>query len=512
MKSNKIKTIFIIILKITMFIFLLGLQLFLIYVCFAIFNKYIVWLVGGFAILTLIIIIYIINDNSNPMYKIAWLIPILVFPILGSVLYLYTNNEIMIKGIINKQRKVLKGSVSYAVLDNDVMGELDRDNRYIGSLCTYIYKYGTCPTYKNTECMYLEIGEVYFEEVKKELLKAKKFIFMEFFIIADNSMWCEILEILKDKVKQGVEVKVMTDGIGSLFTLPYGYEDVIRSYGIDIKIYAPLKPLLSGYHNYRDHRKIIVIDNEVSFTGGINIADEYINKKIKHGHWKDTGIKLTGEATFNFTLMFLQTWNLMSSKPTMYSKYLGSKREVKCNSFVTPYGDNPFDNENISEQVYLDIINYSCDYLYITTPYLVIDYTITEALKHASKRGVDVKIIVPHIPDKKFVYYLAVSYYKELTDAGVKIYEYTPGFIHAKMFVSDDIKAVVGTINLDYRSLYLHFECGVLLYKDKSIKSIRDDFIRTLDKSMEITKEKYKKIPLYKKIFGKIYRFIAPLS
>ena len=306
-------------------------------------------------------------------------------------------------------------------------------------------------------------------------------------------MWEKILEILERKVQAGVEVRVMYDGTCAMFDLPYRYPEELKAKGMQCKMFAPIRPILSTHYNNRDHRKILVIDGKVGFTGGVNIGDEYINRVEKHGHWKDTAVMLKGDAVQGLTMMFLQMWNVTEKEPE-YGKYLQkAEKGSQAKGFVLPYGDSPFDDEPVGETVYMDILNRAKKYVHIMTPYLIIDQSMITALTFAAKRGVDVKLILPHIPDKKFAFALAKSHYKELLKAGVRIYEYTPGFVHAKIFTSDDEKAVVGTINLDYRSLYLHFECAAFLYQVEEIAEIEKDFQRTLEKCQEVTLENRKK-------------------
>ena len=313
----------------------------------------------------------------------------------------------------------------------------------------------------------------------KELKAAKHFIFMEFFIIDRGYMWDEILKVLEEKVKEGVEVRVMYDGMCCLMLLPFHYPRQLERKGIRCKMFSPIIPVLSTHQNYRDHRKIAVIDGRCAFTGGVNLADEYINCKVRFGHWKDTALMVRGDAVKGFTMMFLQMWDVTEKKEEDYRKYLSAPAGEAAagrmeKGYVIPYGDSPFDKEQIGEQVYLDILSQAKEYVHIMTPYLILDDGMKDALCYAAKRGVEVIIIMPHIPDKKYAYLLARTYYPELLKAGVRIFEYEPGFVHAKVFASDDEKATVGTINLDFRSLYLHFECGTFLYRNPVIEKIED--------------------------------------
>ena len=352
--------------------------------------------------------------------------------------------------------------------------------------------------------------------MKKELEKAKRFIFMEYFIVERGEMWDSILEILERKVQDGVEVRFMYDGMCCLVLLPYSYPRELRTKGLKAKMFAPIRPALSTYQNNRDHRKILVIDGHTAFTGGINLADEYINRKVRFGHWKDTGIMVKGDAVTSFTMMFLQMWNITEKEPEDYGRYLRDPEffyppELSMEGFVIPYGDSPLDQETVGELVYLDIINTARNYVHIMTPYLILNYELVQALQFAAKRGVETIIIMPHIPDKEYAFLLAKAHYEELIRAGVQIYEYTPGFVHAKVFTSDDEKAVVGTINMDYRSLYLHFECAAYIYRNEVIKDVERDFKETLAKSQVITLEECRHYPWYKKFAGRVLRLFAPL-
>ena len=396
------------------------------------------------------------------------------------------------------------------------MEQLARISRSNANLAAYIENSGSYPVYGNTNVRYYPLGEEMFEDMKKELEKAKRFIFMEYFIVERGEMWDSILEILERKVSEGVEVRFMYDGMCCLVLLPYSYPKELRAKGLKAKMFAPIRPALSTYQNNRDHRKILVIDGHTAFTGGINLADEYINRKVRFGHWKDTGIMLKGDAVTSFTMMFLQMWNITEREPEDYGRYLRDPEffyppELSMEGFVIPYGDSPLDQETVGELVYLDIINTARSYVHIMTPYLILNYELVQALQFAAKRGVETIIIMPHIPDKVYAFLLAKAHYEELIKAGVQIYEYTPGFVHAKVFTSDDEKAVVGTINMDYRSLYLHFECAAYIYRNEVIQDVERDFRETLAQSQVITLEECRRYPWYKKLAGRALRLFAPL-
>ena len=475
-------------------------------------DNYFVYFYAGSVLLSLLITLGIINSKSNPAYKIAWLIPILLFPVFGGLVYLLFGSDRTGRYL----RKKLQGIGTE--MDN-VIGEAYRrsgaeqlppdaanQSRYI-SHCAY------CPPYQNTTTEYLPLGEVKFERMVEELKKAKHYIFLEYFIIQEGKMWNTILGILRQKAAEGVDVRVIYDDMGCIMILPTGYDKTLEQMGIKCRIFNPFVPILSSRFNTRDHRKICVIDGNVGFTGGINLADEYINAYEKHGHWKDTSILLKGEAVFNLTVMFLSMWDYLdgTTGKTDYSRYYPTVWDENAKGYVQPFADNPLDDEAVGETVYLNLINKAKRYVYITTPYLILSSEMLTALTSAAKCGVDVRIITPHVPDKWYVHAVSRSHYQPLIEAGVKIYEYTPGFIHAKTFVVDDDYAVVGTINLDYRSLYLHFECAVWMYQTPSVAQVRDDFFKTQQISQEITLEECRSLSFPRRLGCSVLRVFAPL-
>ena len=472
-------------------------------------------LLGGF------LCIYIMNKKDNPSFKLAWMIPVLVFPIFGALLYLYVELEISGRLIAKRAGEIERQSRRYLAFDEAVFEKLENEDRRTANLARYMEKRGGFPIRGNTKATYFPSGQDKFKQLKEELEKAKRFIFMEYFIVEEGVMWDGLLEILERKAKEGVEVRFMYDGMCSLVLLPYHYPKKLEAKGIQCKMFAPIKPLLSTYQNNRDHRKIVVIDGHTAFTGGINLADEHINEKKRFGYWKDVAVMLKGEAVQNFTIMFLQMWNIWEKKPVPYEPYLYqpclegkesfSGEKEQTDGYVLAYGDSPLDHEPVGKKVYLDILYEAKTYVHIMTPYLILDDETISALTYGAKRGVEVIIVMPHIPDKKYAFVLAHTYYEELLEAGVKIYEFTPGFVHAKVFTSDDEKAVVGTINLDFRSLYHHFECAAFLYKNRAVEDIEQDFQDTLAKCQEITIETCRKFPLYQKIAGRALRLIAPM-
>jgi len=398
--------------------------------------------------------------------------------------------------------------------DDVVKNELRYESLTAYNQAMYITKYSLSPICKNTETEYFKIGEEYYERLIKELKKAKRYIFMEFFIVSSGKMWDSILEILKEKVKEGVEVRFMYDDLGCIMLLPNHYYKTLESYGIKACTFNRFIPILRSKFNNRDHRKIVIIDGYIAFTGGINLADEYINEISRFGHWKDNGIMLKGEAVWNMTIMFMSMWDFVRGSKYSYRNYRPLPSEfdnIRSDGFVIPYCDNPWDHEATGETIYLNLINRANKYVYITTPYLIIDNEMMTSLCVAAKSGIDVRIITPSVPDKKMINEVTKAYYDELIKNGVKIYEYLPGFIHAKTFIVDDEYATVGTVNLDYRSLYLHFENGVWLYGVSTIKDIKKDFLETLEKSNEVHLNQKKKESRLQKLKRQILMAFAPL-
>jgi cardiolipin synthase len=398
--------------------------------------------------------------------------------------------------------------------EQDILKEIKNQDIYAFQQAHYIEQYSTFPVYKNTQTQYLSSGEAFFEKLQEEMERAEHYIFMEYFIVQEGMMWNTLLDIMRRKAKQGVDVRMMYDDAGTIQTLPYKYKEKLEVMGIKTVVFNEIKPRLSLGMNNRDHRKITVIDGHTGFVGGVNLADEYINAFEKYGHWKDAAIMLKGDAVWNLTIMFLQAWRFESYEKEPYEKFKPKFYCKECffsDGYVQPYGDSPLDDEIVGENVYLNMINKAKKYLYIQTPYLVVDNELVTALSLAAKNGVDVRIMTPHIEDKWYVHILTRAYYAQLIEAGVRIYEYLPGFVHSKTFVADDEVGVVGTINLDYRSLYLHFECATWLYKTQSIFDIKRDFLDTLDVCEEISLEKATAVRWPTKIARAILRVFAPL-
>ena len=454
----------------------------------------------------LYVILKIIKDSKSYSYILPWILIFMVVPIPGSIIYLTIKLNLKLNKFLNSVKKEEKESKKYLVQD-------EKNNNFDdNSLMRYISSYAKFPVTTNNDVKYFPLGDYALDTMIEELNKAEKFIFFEYFIVNHGKMWDSILEVLEKKVKEGVEVRVMFDDLGCLTTLDKNYYKVLREKGIKCEPFNRLKVFGGVIMNNRDHRKILVIDGKVAFSGGINIADEYINIGSKFGHWKDNCIRVEGDAVWNYTVMFLTLWNAITHEDDDYTKYKYVYKNRKVNNgYVAPYGENPLETDMPGENIYLNIINQAHKYVYIFTPYLILDTDLVNALILAAKRGVDVRIVIPGIPDKKMVYTISESYIEPLTEGGVKVYKYTPGFIHAKVFVSDDIRATVGTLNMDYRSLYLHFECGCYFENNSVIKDIKKDALDTFEKSHLVTKEEAKTNPL--KSFGQsVLRLFAPLT
>ena len=465
-----------------------------------------------------ILILFEVNRSGEPTFKMTWIVLIAIIPVFGGLLYLFMRIRTVAWNIDENYKKIQDINRRYLLSDEELSKNLATKDKRENSFIDYLQEYGGSPAYSATDVEYYPIGEKMYEAMKRELQNAEKFIFMESFIINTTSrMWREILQILKSKVSQGVEVRVLYDAMGCITTMPRDYDAYLRRLGIKCHVFSPIMPLISTHQNNRDHRKILVIDGKCAFCGGINIADEYINEKVRFGHWKDTGFKMCGKGVAGFTGMFLDMWNVNAERVEDGGIYINATKEAyfpkadRAEGIVVPFGDTPFDEEYVGKRAYLHNLESASDYVYIMTPYLVIDNEMFESMKYASQRGVDVKIIMPHIPDKAYAFYLARTYYKELLRAGIEIYEYTPGFVHAKMSVSDDARAIVGTINHDYRSLYLHYECAAYMLNVPAIADIKKDFEDTLAKSQQITLADLKHFNIFTRMFGHIMRLVAPL-
>ncbi len=483
-------------------------------------------LLGGEFLIVATMMAIILNSKENPSIKLSWCFLVGIFPIFGSIVYLVVKYDLGYR--ITQKRISFSEAESrkYLPEQKEVLDELKGKDAQTYHMAQYLRKTSGSLVSKENEVKYFPIGEDMFEEMKKQLETAKEYIFLEYFMIAHGKMWNDILKILVKKAKEGVDVRLLYDGTCAVYLLPYKYPERIEKLGIQCRMFSPPIPFISTHYNNRDHRKIMIVDGRVAFTGGVNLCDEYINIDSPCGHWKDVGIMLKGDAVYDFTLMFMQMWSATTAKtisdirfPNM-QKYIAKTSYYPKNlelsqdeneGYVIPYADNPVDDENVGENVYIDILNHAKEYVYIMTPYLILDGEMLHAITFAAKRGVDVRIILPHIPDKWYAFVLAQANYKTLLETGVKVYEYTPGFVHAKVFVSDDERAVVGSMNLDYRSLYWHYECSAYLYQVPAIKDIYQDFVDTQEKCEQVSQETIKRIGIFSKVAAYVLKIVAPL-
>ena len=461
---------------------------------------------------TLVMVIYLFNTEMDSTAKLTWMFLIAVAPLPAAALLAFTRSDLgqrRVRAMVEKEISATRLSLNQP---EGVLEELEHDGSGTDDLCRYLNRSGCFPIWKRTAVTYFPSGEKKFSALLYALEQAERFIFLEYFIISEGYMWGRILDVLIRKASAGVDVRVLYDGMCEISTLPTDYWRLLEEKGIRARPFSPLLPLLSSHYNYRDHRKIAVIDGKVAFNGGVNLADEYIDRIERFGYWKDAAVMLRGDAVKSFTLLFLQMWNA-GREDAEYAPWLETVCPVPedASGFVMPYADCPLDGEKVGESVYMDILNRATDYVHIMTPYLILDGELETALKFAAHRGVDVKLILPGIPDKRMAYALAKSHYRSLTDAGVQIFEYTPGFVHAKIVVSDGTKAVVGTINLDYRSLYHHFECATYLYRAACIGDIEADFQKTLAQSAPVTPETMRRERFSYRLSGALLKFLAPL-
>ena len=474
-------------------------------------TEHATWITLLMTILSAIVALYVVYKDDNPAYKIGWIVFICLAPILGAPLYLLFGN----KRTSKKLKKRIEGQEEEHRADFEQTIDLEeRVTPRIKGTMTYISEHGPYPAWDGTKTKYYSLGDYAFTDMIDDIKKAEKFIFLEYFIVEEGKMWGDVFQILQEKVEQGVDVRMMYDDVGSIGKIPMNFYNKVRQSGIKIMAFNPVTPIVSLIYNNRDHRKMLVIDGNVAYSGGYNLADEYINEVERFGHWKDSGIRIEGKAVWNYTLMFLNMWNAFRKTDDIYDGFRPDEKyyreDCENDGIVQPYSDSPLDEENIGENVYLEIINQAEKYVYIFTPYLVIDNEMKTALCLAAKRGVDVKIVTPGIPDKKMVFRLTRSYYRPLVKAGVEVYEYTPGFIHAKSFLADDEIGVVGTINMDYRSLYLHFECGTLMTGSKALKSLKKDCLDTFSVSRKITDDDVKRT-ITGMLFDAVLKIAAPL-
>lgn len=513
LKKGRRKLLRVVFSRTGMIVLSLLVQIVLIICIFLSFGDYVAHIFSIYTVFSLIMVLVLLNSRTDPTSKITWLIVIAILPVFGALLYAYTQSDLGHRALKNKVNSIIESTKNTLKRYESADCTILKNEPGIFAMVNYVGKCGCHPLYDNSKATYIKSGKEKFDALIKQLEAAEKYIFLEYFIINRGYMWDNILEILKRKASDGVDVRVMYDGTCEFSLLPHSYPAELKKYGIKCKIFAPITPFLSTHYNYRDHRKIAVIDGNVAFTGGINLSDEYMNIASPFGEWKDASLMIEGPAASSFALMFLQMWSLDEKKYNIseFAENIQANPNIHADGFIMPYSDSPLDGDKVGESVYIDILNRARTSVRIMTPYLILDSVMEHALKYAAERGVEVSVVLPGIPDKKAPYALAKTHYASLIDSGVNIYEYTPGFVHAKVMCADSREAVVGTINMDYRSFYHHFECAAYIYGSDCIKDISDDFDDVISKSRKITKESLKNIPLRVRLHGVLLKAIAPL-
>lgn len=463
---------------------------------------------GGNTLLSAAVVLFLFGNDDNPTIKLTWFFILAVLPVFGLILYVYIKTDLGHRLMIRRYNDILSQTEHFAPSESACSKEELPEE--LQSLASYLNSCGF-PCYQNTQAQYFPLGDDAFEVMCDELQKAEHFIFLEYFIVREGYMWGRILEILKEKVNAGVEVRVLYDGTCAVALLPYSYPEKLEKLGIACKMFAPLRPFVSTHYNYRDHRKIMVIDGQIAFTGGVNLADEYINKIVRFGYWKDSGVRLDGPGAASLANIFLTFWKAKYPDEDLDAGCdLPAAVPVETDCLVQPFADTPVDREAVAKNVYLELINQAQKRLYICTPYLILDNDLLSCLRLAAKRGVDVRIYTPGVPDKPTIYQLTRSYFPHLLRAGVKIYSYTPGFLHAKTWLVDDRIAAVGTVNLDYRSLYLHFENSVLLYGGAVLDDVRRDLAEIEKESAAVTLADCR-TGFFGTLYSAVLRLVAPL-
>ncbi len=467
-------------------------------------------------IISVVFALYVVYKHIKDYNKLSWVFLILFLPIVGVPCYFLFGRAEMTKKVRERVLGINDMMAPLRTNDESVEVYLRKKDSVAARQSAYIHNTGKYPVYMEKESKYFKTGEEAFPQMLEDLRNAKSFIFIEFFIMELGVMFDSIVEILEQKAKEGVQIRLIYDDMGCVDKLPPKYYKVLQSKGIHCASFNPFRPFLSIIMNNRDHRKILVVDGEIAYTGGMNLADEYINAVERFGYWKDAAVRVTGDCVWNFTSMFLEMWSYVTKGTEDYTKYKVVSNDNQAliqagKGFVQPFGDCPLDRNCIGEAVYLNLINNARKYVYIFTPYLIIGGELTTALINAAQSGIDVRIVTPAIPDKKMVFLVTQANYEELIRGGVKIYQYTPGFIHSKCFVVDDEYASVGTINMDFRSLYLHFECGTFMYKTECVMQVKEDALRTFEVSRQISLEECENKNFFFQLFLSILRLFSPL-
>ena len=477
------------------------------------------------SLLSELFVLYLISKRGEGAYKMLWLMVMFVAPLPGALMYLLYGDR-RTAYVLEQRLNTIHDSLPITLNDdNQIQAQLESEDKRVAQTFAYIKKITGFPVLENDTAQYYPLGELLFEQMLSALKEAKRYVFIEYFIVQEGVMWGAMVDAMEQKVKEGVDIRVLYDDIGSIGTFSARNRASLLKKGIKCEKFNPLI-VLSGALNNRDHRKIMVVDGIVAFSGGINLADEYINEEHPFGHWKDIGFKITGDAVRSYTYMFTEFWNA-SSLNKITEELVGDgyamtrisdggyaktrlSGDMAFDGYVLPYYDSPGRAEAASNNLYIDLLGQSRDYIWFYTPYLLLGEGLRDAFVRAAQRGVDVRIVMPGIPDKKIVYRMSRSYYRDLLEAGVKIYEYSPGFVHAKACLSDDRVGTIGTVNLDYRSLYLHYECNALFYKASILADLKEDFEASMKVSRERTLQD-EKMGLVYRIFNAILRIFAPL-
>ena len=472
-----------------------------------------VWLYPLIQLAAIVLSLRIVSTHEKPGYRMVWLVLLLLFPVVGIPFYILFRAQSGTKRLDRRIRELNFKAWPSLNLNTPCADEAQiRCASHLKSL-NYLTQYAHYPVCRRTQTKYYSPGEKFYEAMLRDLETAEHYIFLEYFIVNEGEMFSGIFNILRRKAAEGVDVRLLYDDMGCFLSLPADFDRSMEENGIKASVFNPFTPFISAMQNNRDHRKICSVDGRVAYTGGINLADEYINRLDRFGHWKDSAVRLEGEAAWNMTVIFLEQWELTRHVREDYMRFY-PWRERQCDTpddgYVISYADSPVDEENVGEHVYIQIINAARRYLYICSPYLIVDDALVSALTLCAKSGVDVRIITPDRADKRFVHFTTQSYYRQFIRAGVRIYQYTGGFMHSKTFVSDDVVATVGTTNLDYRSLYLNFENGVWMYGSRAVAEVKEDFLKTLSLCREMREDDCECSGL-RKLWQEFLRLFAPL-
>ena len=491
-------------------VLLLVAQLLLLVAVFAWFEDYVVHYYGVTLVVTVLMVLHLLNKSMEPTIRNSWIVVVMAAPIFGTLMYWFIQMNLGHRMLIRLTRQTNRECREKILQESSCLADLEAEDPGAAGLCRYVTAAGNACVFSGTDVTYLPMGEDKLKQMLLELEKAEKFIYLEYFIISEGVMWGQILEVLARKARQGVDVRVLYDGSCEFILLPKNYPAKLAELGIKCKVFSPFNAFISTHYNYRDHRKILVIDGHTAFNGGINLSDEYINIGSNFGQWKDTAVMLKGPAVRGFTLMFLQMWNMTEKVPDFRALRVPAPKEY-APGFVMPFADDPVDDVLLGHNVYCDMLNRATKAVRIMTPYLILDAAMESTLCYAAARGVRVQLLLPGIPDKYVPYALAKTHYRTLLDAGVEIYEYTPGFVHGKVVTTDGKEAVVGTINFDYRSFCHHYECGTYLYGVSCIGAIEEDFDQCITRSRRVSYDTVRKEKWHRKLIGYLLKGFAPL-